>query len=225
MIRFKLIKRLPKKPLLGLAVLALALVAAGGGATPARAQTATSYTIELSFETITFPAIDDCEWSARCSRAELYGTLNGRTTSTGVGSQGARNIATWENSAGCENGWILWWDEAAPCLKLVDAGTVYRFAETPMCASNTHLFCTGNYQLSNNKIRLTVKPGEQIRAGIHLYDYDKLSSDDDACAVTRWVGPFTATELAYLNKTGLGMGMAFNGDAGCTVTFSLKRVI
>jgi len=223
-IRFSTIKRLPTTPLLALAALALAFVAAGGGATPADAQTLEPryYTIELSFDTIMFPAIDDCEWGIDfCNWAELYGTLNGRTTNAGVGENGARNIGTWGNTAGCRANWA---GSQGSCLAEATTSYAYSFAERLMCASYTHTLCTGNYLKNNNKIRLTVKPGEQIRAGIHLYDYDKLSGDDDACAVTRWVGPFTATELSTLNKTGLGMGMAFNGSASCTVTFSLKRV-
>src|SRR5215213_337593 len=169
MIRFNSIKWLPKTPIIALAVLALAALA-GGGVHRAEAQTPTpqQYTVELSFDTITFPVINDCEFILHgCSNADVYGTINGRTTSTGVGAQGARNLGTWENKANCNStvayGWASFGSGELPCAKFVEQGKTYNFADAPLCTSYTHLLCTGPYQRNNNKIRLTVKPGEQIR--------------------------------------------------------------
>jgi len=224
MIRFNLFKRISKKPLLVLAVLALAVVAGGATVGTADAQTPTSYTIQLSFRTVTFPAVEDCEFFGfDCDGMSVYGTINGRTTSTGVAAQGARNLATWGNTARCGAYWN--WDSyydrgREQCVKEVDEGGQYLFERTPLCASHTHLYCTGNYQVNNNKISLTVKPGEQIRAGINLKNEDNA----DVCNTTKWVGPFTEAQLQTLSMNGIGMGMAFNGHASCTVVFNLQRI-
>ena len=102
MLRFSLVKRFPTKPLLGLALLTLALMAAGGGAAQtADAQTAPMGNILVTFDSISFPKLNDCSWlESNCNTADLYGKV---TAVSNGGSSGGRLLAV--DYWGGESGW------------------------------------------------------------------------------------------------------------------------
>ena len=212
------------RPLLGLAVLAAALVALGGQAQPADA--ATSYTVEVRFQDITLRETDDgCTYDPRfdpfpCSRRdttlEVYASLG---AGTGPGSGGVKNLGSWGRTGGCEG----YWSEAGAgqCTRRVYSST-YRFAEAEMCSSSTYAYCEGAYSKYNNRIRFTVTPGQTFRVFIDMEDYDSGSSNDKVCKAERSLS-FTDAQLQTLDQT-FGMGQGFNGNASCTVQFNVRRV-
>ena len=220
-----------RKAAAGAALLTLVLLGMAGSRTPAAdAQTppnllqgscVVACTIELSFDTLSFPALGDCDYTGTfCNWSQVYASLSGNTTS-GQDGQRIRNLGFWGNPMGCNKGWT--WDGAGSCARDVFVNQTNYFANTEMCASSTKLTCEGAFVKNNNKIRLTVKPGEQITAFIHVKDYDSLNDDDLVCMTAKVLGPFTAAQLATLNQS-FSMATSFNGDGACTVGFSLRRV-
>lgn len=214
--RFRLFSSTGVRALVGGAVLALVLVAGGlGGAE--RAEAATPYTIELAFKTLYFSNVNDGGDSQ-----EIYGALSGRTSST---ERTFRNFGSWGVSpSNCSLDGVSWaYGYGQNCLKRTYANETYNFIDTYLCGSSSGQTCEGVYAKSNHRILLTVYPGESIRAAIAALDYDTFSPDDTVCKAEKWVGPFTEAELKTLSRTEW-MSMAYNGEAACTVSFTLKRI-
>jgi hypothetical protein len=221
-------------PLLGLGL--LALLAAASTPAPADAQTLPprKVTVMVTFESIDFPKLDDCPATSifwYCNSAELYGTLQARSSSQPLGS-GVRNLATWGNTAGC---FSFWDDKTTPrldCAKTVRDNTQepspwggpFNFAQTGLCTSTAFDHCDGTHILNNNNIFLTMRAGDTLTVGATLVDDDTLTGDDTVCDVSVPVGPFTGAQLSTLNLPGQIMARGFNGDGSCTIHFSVKRV-
>lgn len=223
------------------AILFLILVlAAGKGAAPAVADTppcAYGCTVEVEFHSIAFPKLDDCTWGAPCDLYEqsiqAYGSFGAATWKNGVfGSIKKLKLAGWgDQPSFCPGGGVDWRDGSvgrASCFRRVsnqvgDLEPPYFLSETFLCKASSNTLCSGAFLKNNNRLTLTVKPGESIVLSSKVYDYDALSADDIVCNAGRSLGPFTAQQLASLNATG-SMSTAFNGDGACTVGFTVKRV-
>jgi hypothetical protein len=222
MSRFSIIKRLPKKLLLGLAVLALALVAAGGAtAGKAEASSSTPYTIEVSFEKVTLKNVDDGVFD---HTAEVYGFLWASKLS---GSQQFRNLGTPNNSADCTTEWFNGLLSKAPCAKKMGDGT-FLFFDTPLCVSQNDNHggttgCVAPFFKNNNKFRFTVTANDVgVNFGHLLKDSDDASADDHLCSRGGSVTWSSETELASLNRN---TSLTSNWGSGeCSVVVNVRRV-
>lgn len=212
----------PRRVVIAAVILAIGLIAGAiGQARPAAAQAPVGYGIELTFNTITLYDYSDC---VGCGALDVYGTLKGMTNGASAGGTGrVRNFGTWgQDPSWCpDTSWSAG-TGYGPCPKQMVAST-YAFGSTALCKSSTALYCEGPYLKTNHKVMLTVYPGESIQAAINAKDHDSSSADDTVCQTSKWVGPFTAFQLSTLNQTH-GMGMAWNGNGSCTVSFTVKRV-
>lgn len=224
MFRFNLTKRLPKKPLLGLALLAVALLAAGGGMAK-RADAATTYTIQVEWQWVHWSAIDD---GLGDHTAEVYGTLaayNNATYQKAYRSLGNGGKGT------CTSNWSGPMNPGDPnvnqwglCNKRVTAGpTYYDFAKTRLSPLITSNQPDGNYTLYNNKVTLQVSAGQSLTFVANLKDYDALSANDSMCHVG---GSFTFTDaqLQGLYNTGKELKQPIgSSDGTCNVMVALTR--
>jgi hypothetical protein len=217
MFGFNLIKRLPKKPLLGPAVLALALVAAGGGMAK-RADAAGTYTIEVSWDYVHWSSIDDGVFD---HTAEVYGTLGAHNNTT------AQNAYRMMGNAGHGTCTAQWPDLyttklIGPCNKKVDVGPYYYFHQTPLSPFTSANQPAGNYTYQNNKVFLQVSAGQSLTFIVDLWDYDATSANDPMC---RMGGTFTFTD-AQLQTLSVSPTLKSLGasDGTCTVGFQLHRV-
>lgn len=221
MIGFNILKRLPKTPLLGLAVLALTLaLVAIGGATAKRADAATNtYTLEVSFEFLRFTDIDD---GVANNRAELYGFLEANGNAPNSKFHGSM-IGTWGNPGVCGADWT----GSGQCYKRVDENVTYFFSQTPMCNSSSNaMFCSTPYATNNNKVRVTMSADPTSAANvavgisISLYDYDS-GSDDLLCARTTSLN-IASSKIPTLDQSFDIHDSAHDGD--CTVRVRVRRV-
>lgn len=213
----------PRRVLMAAVVLAIGLIAGAiGPARPAAAQATSGVWVELTFIAITLHDYSDC---VACGALDVYGGVKGMTNGpTEGGTQPRmRNLGTW----GHDPSWCpdtIWSAPSTfgPCPKQMEDET-YLFSSTALCKSSNQSSCEGPYQKNNHKILLLVHPGESIRASIKLMDSDSGSNDDDVvCQTSKWVGPFNTLQLSALNQTH-GMGMGWNGNASCTVSFTVKK--
>jgi hypothetical protein len=215
--------RLGRMPMLMLAagVLALALVAIGG-ATAKRADAAiTTYTVEVSFESLRFSDIDD---GFANNDAELFGTIQ----SYFYGHDWSRRmIGTINNPGVCGTSWT----GSGQCYKTVDENVTNFFSQTPMCQADIHKNCVAPYATGNNKMRfqVTVTPDNylDIRTNgisVNLRDYDKSSDPDTMCYITA-AAEIRNYEVATLDKT---FDFHSNGntvtDGQCTARVRFHRV-
>jgi len=226
MFRIIIVKQLPKKPLLALVVLALAVMAGVGGAAEADAQVLKprTYTIEVSFDSISFPRLDDCPiLFSRCDTADLNGAFTASTTD--------RNSFGWveasrQDSINCIQAWTATAPQA--CLRHVTQGQTVSLASVALACfqSTTPGFpCNATYGANNNKIRLTVRPGDFITLDVFLQDVDGLTFEDDVCVTQRQVGPFpTRSQISTSFVQTVTLSQAFNGDGSCNVSATLRRV-
>ena len=230
--RFSL--RLLSLPLLGLAL--LTLLASASTPAPAAAQTLTprKVTVRVTFDSAEFPQLDDCPatlFGGFCNSADLYGTLQARSSSQPLGS-GVRNLATWGNADSCLSSWTSQATELLPCVKIVRDptqgpsffGGPFNFAQTPLCTSTAFDHCDGTHALNNNSILVTMRAGDTLTVGATLVDDDTVTGDDTVCDVSVPVGPFSAAQLTTLDLPGQTMARGFNGDGSCTIHFSVKRI-
>jgi hypothetical protein len=217
-------------PLLGLTLLTL-LVGAGAVA-PADAQTLVprKVTVMVTFASVEFPKLDDCP-SAFCNSADLYGTLQAKSSSQTLGS-GVRNLATWGNTAGCFGYWDDTLTQELACAKMVEDLTQgpnsfngpFNFAQTALCTSTAFNHCDTPHTFNNNSILVTMRGGDTLTVGATFVDDDTFTGDDTVCDVSVPVGPFTGAQLSTLDLPGLSMARGFNGNGSCTIHFSVKRV-
>ena len=210
MIGFNIVKRLPKKPLLALAVLALALMAAGGGAAQhAQASSTTPYYIEVSYNTVRFDAIDDfsldCGIILYCHKGNVYGTFAAFSASAAASAHDVRMISA--PTPTC----VVDWSNGDPanlaCTRRVYSGSTNSFAEVPACAvsrtiaSSVPPTCLGPYGKGFNKMVLRVYPDTKLALLINLIDRDggfPDTSDDPVCKAK---SNFTFTEAQLPRST------------------------
>jgi hypothetical protein len=228
MTRFSILKRLPKKPLFALAVLAVALVA-GGGASVKQADAAGEPRIRISFDWVKFRNIDDCSaGGVNCNVAEVYGFLHVDT---------AGNLFLGNTDGGsCEAAWNGG-DATGPCRKTVVSGTKYNFAETSLCYNPYTGSC---FVFSNELILNRYTPGSPIVLSISLKDFDPsiFDADDEICRPSNHVTPsplngpgirdfvvpgFSLAQLQTLNHT---IKLTYDnpsGHGGCELQVTFKR--
>jgi hypothetical protein len=224
MFRLNFITWLTRKPLIALAMLALTAVAgmsATAGARPADA--ASAYLVRVTFNTVTFNNIDDCEgvWPVlfNCDQAEVYGKIGARFNSSAFVY---RDIGA--STTPCESDWATGIANG-PCAKRVTDKT-FRFADTPMCfeGSGTTDCSAGSatWKVNTNVVVLLVQPGQSISIDVQLKDYDPtiFDADDTICSITKNLGTFSDAQLQTLNQPFSG---TFNtqGDGGCTISGTL----
>jgi hypothetical protein len=209
---FNLGKRLPKKPLLGLAVLALALLAAGGGMAK-RADAATIYTIEVSWDYAHWSAIDD---GILDHTAEVYGTLQADSWTM---SEHAYRMLGNAGAGTCS----AQWSGSGPCNKKVSVGPWYNFAQTPLSSSKSANQPAYKYTLDNNKMYFQVAAGNYLSFIVMLSDYDATSANDPMCQLT---GDFkyTDAQLQTLNYTQMLQQQSATSDGTCEVAIHLRRI-
>lgn len=171
--------------------------------------------IDLSFDTMTFNKTDD-GWGD--NQVEVYASMVGEVVG-GAGS--VRNLGSWGSEDWCPSDGVAWFSNLGECPKRAMAVQTSSFAQAPLCTTNTYATCLGPWKFNNNKIRLQVKPGQTIRAAIHMKDYDELSPDDNVCWVDQVVGGFNIFQLLNLNQS-FSMTQNWNGNGACTVKWSLK---
>jgi hypothetical protein len=214
-----------------------AAIAATSLLSPQSAAAATSYPVNVHFNSVSFRNIDDgviyTGWFnyTTDTEMEVYGYFDAYTPA-GAASAGwfpYRNFGTWgSNPAGCSASGV-WWDSdsGATCVKRTYWDNVHFWNATTeslgnllMCSSITYTSCGTGYAKGNNVIKLQVNPGETIHVGVHMKDHDWGSSDDEVCTNAVNLGPFTAAQLQYINE-GHSLFMADNGNAQCSVAYSL----
>lgn len=205
---------LPKKAILGLAVLGLTLAAGGASAKQASAGPTTPYTMEVSWNRVKWSEIDD---GFANLDFELYGTLH--ATNLNNGSGGVRMIGDTGNPGRCSSGT---WDGSGPCTKEVGTGLSYYFKDTPLSASTATGQGGINYAYNNNKVYVTMRPGDTLRLSARLYDYDATSGNDNACVGTI---NLTLSEAQLKGQDWTSPGIQYeDGDAKCFVEFRLRQV-
>ena len=211
------LQRLPRKPLLALAVLALALVAGGlGAAQQAAASATTPYQIEVTWNRVKWSEIDDGFGNFDF---ELYGTLQATNLTSGVSQ--VRMIGDTGNPGRCRSGTF---DGSGPCFKTVGTGLSYFFSNTPLSANTTSGQPAINYAFNNHKVVLTVRPGETFRMSAQLFDYDATSGNDNACITSMSFTP-TEAQLQGLSTQFMPAPASYeDGDATCFTEFLLRRV-
>jgi hypothetical protein len=222
MFGFSLIKHLPKKPLLSLAVVAVAASAALGGATRPAAAATTPFTIEVSFESVTFSHIND---GLGNHDAELYGTLSVQ----GPGSTGTqrRMLGSELNPGVCGTSWT---GSGGECYKTVNENITNFFSQTRLCAEGVNYQCVAPYATGNNKLRFTfwADPAAHTPIGFTAYaqlrDYDRSSHDDYMCFAGG--GPdLLSNDLPTLDKTiTLAQDSSRSQDGVCSVVVRFHRV-
>jgi hypothetical protein len=195
---------------------------------PQAAAAATTYQVEVVFTDARFTRIDDGVSSDHV--AEVYGRLSA-TTSAGAASAGGlpyRIFGTWgQNPSGCPAGGVPW-DSGigCPCVKstgwdgIVGHWTIESLERAWFCASSTGTACVGTWSTNNSAFMLNVHPGETIRVGVYMKDYDWGSSDDVVCNGSKTYGPFTDAQLQTLNLAD-HIHMLDNGNAECSVGFEI----
>jgi len=215
------------------------LLAAQSSAKPAAADAGctTSCTVEVEFRSVVFPKLDDCTWGAPCDTYEqsiqAYGSFAATTWKSGVfGAIKKLKMAGWgDQPSFCPSSGVSWTDGSigrASCFRNMgnqvgEFDPPYYLSQTFLCTASSNTVCNGGFAKNNNRVRLTVKPGEMIFLSTLIYDYDSGSSDDVVCNASKPLGPFTAQQLASLNLND-GMSMAFNGDGACSVYFTVKHL-
>jgi hypothetical protein len=207
-----------------------AALAAGSVLTPQFAAADTAYPVSVTFLRVTFTQTND-GWGD--SYLDVYGTVAAYTSAGPVSAGGLpyRNFGTWgQNPAGCPptDGSVPWGTSTfttAKCLKSVNVGA-YGFATEKLCPGTSKSACTGAYNGYNNTIPLQVHPGEQIILAVAIQDYDETSANDNVCVGNIKFGPYTAAQLQakqYVYDSQFKtIAMAYNGDAGCAVSFILQ---
>ncbi len=226
-------KRLPKKPLLAAAALALALSLGAGRAGTHAAHAAQQYAA-IEFYGIQFDAVDDGTTSCGpdswpfCptdTHAEVYANFAAAGTS---GGYFARNLA----GQGSQPGWCGsvrdWYASTAygPCFKDVDGGLpgypaawtyTYRLGDAAVCTTPSRgAACSGSYQTNNNVIRMVVKPGDVIHVALTAKDYDWGSADDVLCNINATLNPFASGSGQY------SLHSPWNGDGECHVLVNVS---
>ena len=213
MIGFNILKRLPKKPLLGLALLAVAIGAAAGGAAK-HADAATTYNVEVTFDHVRWSAIND---GLGDHTAEVYGELSADISGFGGG---ARQLGHGGRTSSSSD----WTAANAWSNKKVTEGPAFFFAQTPLTASRDLDPPTSSYAFNNNKIVVRVAPGARLITRARLEDYDAASADDNMCMMT---GSFTFSDLQLqtLNKdVSLKPMSDTSTDGSCVVVVHLRRI-
>jgi hypothetical protein len=211
---FKTLKTLPRKPLIGLGLLAVALVA-GGGAAAKQADAASSYTIEVTFDRVRWTSLSD---GAFDGTAEVYGHMSANNLHDSKDAQ-HRQIGS-SGVSRCTSGW----SGSGTCNKQVWAGPSFFLSQTPL--ANTRLqtnLPNSAYSFFNNKVFLTVEPGNSVELAFKLNDYDSGSANDRVCEAQAYMS-FTDAELQRLNFAKTLTNNSTPQDGVCEVVVALRRV-
>jgi hypothetical protein len=201
------------RQMLAVGMLAFSLVmGVGATAKQAGADAATPYTVEVSWERVRWSMLDDCpQFFDRCDTAEAYGNLQ-------VAHNGAFTSVTHNRILGgggvgvCVSGW----SGSGSCNKDVVQGATYFFRDTQL--SNQ---AAGAYRFNNNKMLLTVRPGDAIRLSVQLRDDDTASGDDLICSTFKDLR-FTEAQLQTLN---FAPTLSSTNPAGnCQVVATMRRI-
>lgn len=217
----RIFTRIGRRPLAGLAALAVVLTfAAGGAVRPANAHAAQylGTPMQVTFDSISFPKLNDCNWlQSNCNTADLYGTV---TAVSNGGSSGGRSVG--DPTSSCE---LAWEDTTLGfCYKLVHQGDVKLFQGAPLCTMPTAF--TTNWQdcrQYNNSFVVYANAGETLTVGANLWDHDYASADDKVCVVSLKL-PVTQASLVHGATGSYVMGQGFNGAGSCTVSFTLQTL-
>jgi hypothetical protein len=223
MFRFHLIKRLPKKPLVGLALLAVIFLAAGGGVAR-RADAAGSYTIQVTWSYVHWSAIDD---GLGDHTAEVYGTLGAHNNATnqhvyrtlGNGGKGTCT-SDWSGPVNPGDSTLNQW---GLCNKRVNVGPYHYFAKTRLSPFPSANQPDGNYTLYNNIVTLQVAAGQSLTFISDLSDYDALSANDPMCHVGGTFS-FTDAQLQTLHAGKPLQQPIGSSDGTCMVMIELNRI-
>src|SRR5262249_31740928 len=143
---------------------------------PAAADTSCSNgcTVQVTFDSIRFPKLSDCAWPEACDPLEqsvqAYGSLAAAPSKGGAsGPAEMRQLASWGDQPGfCPSFGVPWNDGnvgRAECFRTAhqmvgDLDPALPLASTFLCAAKGHTLCSGPWKKNNNKVTLTVKPGE-----------------------------------------------------------------
>ncbi|MEU1280070.1 hypothetical protein [Streptomyces sp. NPDC005805] len=221
---------------------AAAMLSGLGMAAPAQAADPQAYLVLVEWQDYRPGYISDCDWGSACDRAEAYGTLAAHTTATGARASGTRfNFGKWEPSGDCHGvlsdnmGGTKWtWPSTSDdmkqykavkdCLKRVENGATYLFKDVMMCQSSSYRVCDRtSRQKNSNAALLKVYPGDRIRMGAHIRDYDALSSNDDLCNVQQFTETLTDGTLRNLDRQ--GRILERHPEAMCDLRYTLKTVM
>lgn len=211
------ITRLPRKSLLALAVGALTLMAAAGGAARhADAANSPVYNIAVTFDHVTWSSIDDGVFD---STAEVYGHIDA-STSGATSDFGTRMLGV-NGTTSCTTGW----SGSALCNKSVSTGTAYFFSDTLLSASSAYRPAASTYAFNNNTMVLRVAAGNPINLFMILHDYDSASADDIMCREEANVS-FSDAQLQTLNtNVSLKANDAlYPSDGKCVTIVNLRRI-
>ncbi|MFI8294297.1 hypothetical protein ACIGBL_34980 [Streptomyces sp. NPDC085614] len=187
--------------------------------------TPVAYEVEVTFDTIRFDNIEDCIGSS-CA-AEVYGFVSARWLHHDASAWpsgvigGARKYLNYGGfNAG--NGFDSWSTASGSEKRVVEDGTVYHFADTRMCSSDSSSYCISSDQKNNNKVILTVPPNSSIRMTVHATDYDIDSANEAVCNVNVGTEVLNAEQLRTLNTSGNG-GSSLP-EASCGTTYRIRTI-
>jgi hypothetical protein len=196
---------------------------------PQAAAAATTYHVKVVFTDIRFTRIDDSGLTSD-PVAEVYGRVSAYTSAGAVSASGLpyRILGTWgDNPSGCSAGGVAWDNGlGSPCVKktawdgVVGHWTTKNLEFAWLCPSSTGTSCAETWSTNNSFIRLDVVPGQTIRIGVYMKDYDWGSSDDVVCNGSKTFGPFTDAELQALSIAD-HIHMLDNGNAECFANFEI----
>jgi len=212
MFRNYFIRQVPKKSLVALAMLVVALAAGGMNVQSANAGPTTPYQIEITWDRVTWEDMND-GWLDY--DLEIYGILQASNQASGVLQE--RMMGDFGNPGRCG---ADTWDGNGPCWKRVDEFETNLFALTPMSANTVTGQPNSNHAFFNNKVFLSVRPGEKIRLFARLFDYDAASANDPACVQIKDL-IFTEAQLQTLNTT--ETLRQSNITTACSLTVKIRR--
>ncbi|MBO0879537.1 MAG: hypothetical protein J2P17_04030 [Mycobacterium sp.] len=196
---------------------------------PQAAAAQTTYHVKVYFTDIRFTNIDDGGLPTDHT-AEVYGRVSAYTSAGAASAAGLpyRILGTWgQNPSGCSaNG--VGWDSGlgSPCVKstywdgVVGHWTTKNLEYAWLCPSSTGTSCAETWSTNNSFINLDVHPGETIRVGVYMKDYDWGSSDDVVCNGSKTFGPYTDAELHALSIADR-IHMSDNSNAECYANFEI----
>jgi hypothetical protein len=155
---------------------------------------------------------------------EIYASMTAHGQNPGTGS--ALNLGYWGWSGDqCPDDLVhfpgsLDTEGTIECPASIGSGDT-AIADLWLCSSDTYKHCVGAYSNNNNKIRITVADGSQVRVAMHAMDYDDLGDDDHVCQTEKIIGPKPIEEwVGFTTSTSMSQGD--NGSASCKVFFHIQ---
>lgn len=195
---------------------------------------ASSYRVEVTLVKVGFFQLDDHScWtgSGYSECADFYGSVSVHTSAPGGGNdgQGVRNIGRWGGTGDFGNAWSSSGTAAASPAEVANQAWAptgwsgYQFADRGLCVSATYARCDSAYAKGNNKVLLTVRPGESVDVNLDGRDYDSGSGDDVICQIHRSTGPLTSSQLDGLNRT-IDTESPSGPDGGCSFMYTVRKL-